>query len=133
VDRALEQQVWLRAQSRCEYCHFPSEFAELRFQMDHIIPKKHRGPTIESNLALASYYCNSYKGPNLSGIDPVTNEVSRLFDPRKDEWADHFKWAGPYLVGFTAKGRATIETLKINEPQTVYFRRYLLESGMYPP
>jgi hypothetical protein len=131
VDRALEEQVWLRARSRCEYCHFPSEFSELRFQIDHIIAKKHHGPTEESNLALGCFYCNSSKGPNLSGIDPVRKKVERLFDPRRDEWDAHFEWTGPYLVGLTGKGRATIDTLNINDPQAVNLRRYLMDCGFY--
>lgn len=132
MERALEEQVWLRARSRCEYCHFPSEFTELRFQIDHIIAKKHRGPTEESNLALACFYCNSYKGPNLSGIDPINKQVERLFDPRRDAWKEHFEWVGPYLVGSTGKGRATVNTLKVNDPQAVNLRRYLMDSELYP-
>jgi hypothetical protein len=133
VDRVLEEQVWFRARSRCEYCQLPFEFAELRFQVDHIIPRKHHGPTDKSNLALACFYCNSYKGPNLSGIAPVSNRVERLFDPRTDQWNEHFEWAGPYLVGLTPKGRATTDTLNINEPRAVNLRRYLMDAGVFPP
>ena len=28
--------------------------------------------------------CNLHKGPNLSGVDPDTGQVVRLFDPRDD-------------------------------------------------
>ena len=79
-----------RARELCEYCHFPEAFSYLPFQVDHIIAEKHRGKDSRSNLAWACYYCNSYKGPNVAGIDPKTNLPVRLFHPRQDSWADHF-------------------------------------------
>ena len=36
-DRALETEVVLRAQGRCEYCHFPEAASELPFHLDHVI------------------------------------------------------------------------------------------------
>jgi len=36
-DRALEAEVVLRAQGRCEYCHFPEAASELPFHLDHVI------------------------------------------------------------------------------------------------
>ena len=32
-----------------------------------------------SNLAVACHHCNLYKGPNLTGIDPSTRKVVRIF------------------------------------------------------
>src|SRR5438552_17403965 len=90
-----------RALFRCEYCHFPERFSGLNFQIDHIIARKHRGPTNAENLALTCIYCNSYKGPNLSGIDPVTGKIARLFHPRLDASGRHFQWQGAMLAGRT--------------------------------
>ena len=45
MDRRLQAAVRLRAEGRCEYCHFQEAFARLPFQVDHIIPEKHQGPT----------------------------------------------------------------------------------------
>jgi len=53
MDRALEQYVWSRAKSCCEYCLFPSEYAEAPLQIDHIIAHKHGGLTVSENLALS--------------------------------------------------------------------------------
>jgi hypothetical protein len=40
-------------------------------------------------LALACCYCNRYKGPDLSGIDPNSGEVVPLFHPRRQQWDEH--------------------------------------------
>src|SRR5438552_5243609 len=62
-------------------------------------------PTSADNLALSCYNDNAYKGPNIAGIDLVTGQLMRLFNPRQDDWNEHFSWLGPELVGRTAVGR----------------------------
>jgi hypothetical protein len=132
MDSALEALVRQRAKGVCEYCHFPESFAEVPFQVEHIIARQHQGPTEAENLALSCAFCNRYKGPNLSGVDPLTKKVVRLFDPRKQSWAGHFEWNGPVLVGKTETGRATIQTLAINRPDAILVRRLLFVEGAYP-
>jgi cation diffusion facilitator CzcD-associated flavoprotein CzcO len=68
----------------------------------------------QRNLALACYHCNAHKGPNLSGIDPESGELVRLFHPRQDRWDEHFERNGVLIVGRTAVGRATVGLLKMN-------------------
>jgi len=68
MDADLRQFVVARANGRCEYCRFPEEYALLPFQVDHIIPKKLKGPTVEENLAWSCERCNSHKGPLISGF-----------------------------------------------------------------
>src|SRR5437879_9394791 len=97
MDPAIQSAVRARAKHRCEYCHFPEQFAELPFHSDHIVAQQHGGPTVLENLALAWCFCNRYEGPNLSGVDPLSKRVVRLFNPPKDAWADHFAWEGPSL------------------------------------
>jgi hypothetical protein len=130
MDARLKAQVRRRARFRCEYCCFPERLAELRFQVDHIIARQHGGPTRAANLALACYRCNSHKGTNLSGVDPVSAKVVRLFHPRRDLWQEHFAWNGPRLTGLTPVGRATIAVLRINRPDAVLARASLLEEGV---
>jgi hypothetical protein len=132
MDAALEGLVRQRGQGRCEYCHFPEALAELPFQIDHIIAQQHGGATQAENLALACCYCNRYKGPNLSGVDPVTNKVVRLFDPRHQTWEDQFEWVGADVVGRTACGRATVRTLNLNRADAVAVRGLLMVEGVYP-
>jgi len=81
------------------------------------------------NLALSCFFCNTFKGPNLAGVDPDTGEVTKLFHPRRDRWPDHFRWNGPVLEGRTAVGRTTIEVLRINRADAIAVRRSLMEEG----
>ena len=110
----LTQHVRDRAAGRCEYCHLPQAGSNIPFEIDHIVSRKHRGRTVAGNLALACWYCNSFKGSDLSGIDPATRTLTRLFNPRLHKWDWHFRYDGPVLIGRTAIGRTTIRVLQIN-------------------
>ena len=132
MDEFLHEAVRLRAQFRCEYCHFPEKFAEVPFHVDHVIAQPHGGATALPNLAFACCFCNRHKGPNLSGIDPTTSTVTELFRPRQQLWREHFQWNGATLVGRTPNGRATIQVLNINRADSVAVRRLLMQEGVYP-
>jgi len=131
VDARLKAEVRQRSRARCEYCQFPEASAELRFQVDHIIPQQHGGPTASANLAWSCLRCNKHKGPNLSGIDPATGQVVRLFHPRRDRWAEHFAWEATKLLGLTPVGRTTAAVLQINRTDAVLVREALMEEGVY--
>jgi hypothetical protein len=132
MDADLERLVWERARHCCEYCRMPQEFDEITFEIDHIIPRKHGGPTAADNLALACFFCNNRKGPNLSGIDPASSQVVELFNPRRQRWERHFQWAGPRVVGRTKSGRATIVVLEMNLTSRVELREILSGAGLFP-
>jgi hypothetical protein len=129
----LERLVWRRAKHICEYCLMPQDYDDLPFQIDHILALKHGGLTIARNLALACFFCNNRKGPNIAGRDPLTGRIVRLFHPRRDQWPQHFQWDGPRLVGLTPIGRATIAVLEINLPNRIALRQSLIEEGVFPP
>jgi len=133
MDPQLHRLVWFRGAGVCEYCRMPQPFDPLPLCIDHIVAQKHHGATAEHNLALACFNCNSYKGPNIAGIDPETQQLTRLFDPRQDVWGEHFDWSGARLVGRTTIARATIDVLNINEPDRVEHRRLLIAEGVFPP
>jgi len=78
-------------------------------------------------------FCNNHKGTNLSGVDPKTKRIVRLFNPRRHSWHRHFHWDGPLLVGRTAIGRATILVLEINLDYRVDLRQELIDEGVFPP
>lgn len=118
----LAAQVRRRAQHRCEYCLIPQASFRRPFHIEHILAKQHGGLTQLDNLALACWQCNLKKGTNLAGIDPETGEVTRLFHPRTDQWADHFvsralesRVGRIQIVGLTPIGRATARLLDMNE------------------
>lgn len=131
MNKDLVNFIWIRAGNRCEYCRLPTDVAWLPFQVDHIIAEKHGGKSDVNNLALCCYYCNSYKGPNIAGIDPQGRPdcAIQLFHPRLQDWTEHFEWLGAKLQGKTPIGRATIAVLRINDIEAVSFRELLLQSG----
>ena len=131
MQRQLVELVRQRAGLRCEYCHFPERFSGLNFQIDHIIAEKHGGQTESENLALSCIYCNSYKGANLSGIDPVIGQIVRLFHPRRDVWGEYFQWQDAVLFGRTPIGRATVVVLRFNDPTAVALRRLFIRVGVF--
>jgi hypothetical protein len=133
VQDTLANLVRERAGHACEYCRLPQALSCIPFEIDHIIAQKHKGATAADNLALACFYCNSFKGPNVAGVDPATKAVTPLFHPRREIWAAHFRWQGAVLVGLTAAGRTTIEVLGINSPDCVLLRESLIHEGQFPP
>jgi len=95
MDPALRELVRDRAGARCEYCHLPQQFSELQFRLEHILPRQHGGSDNAENLALACPECNLLKGPNLTGVDPTTQRVVRLFHARRDKLTEHFPYVRP--------------------------------------
>lgn len=130
MNASLRQFVFDRADLRCEYCRLEQAHHELPFQVEHIIAKKHKGDDDRENLALSCYSCNAFKGPNIAGIDPLSQALTRLFHPRRDRWDEHFSWVGCELVGSTDVGRTTVEVLRINNEESMALRRLLIAMGV---
>jgi hypothetical protein len=103
--------------------------------LDHLIPQSAGGPTIEENLWLACHQCNSFKGTQTHATDPVTDTVVPLFNPRQQDWPEHFAWneEGTEIIGITPCGRATVLALKLNAPEIVVTRRMWVSAGWWPP
>jgi hypothetical protein len=132
MDETIRELVRRRAAGRCEYCHLPEAHVVTPFQIEHIVAKQHRGKDVLTNLAYACLRCNLCKGPNLSGMDPTTRRLTRLFNPRRHKWKRHFRWEGATLIGMTAVGRTTVEVLATNDSDRVALRQELLEQGLLP-
>lgn len=123
MDAALRQLVRTRAALRCEYCHLEQKHAPFAlFHIDHVIPRQHGGSEDPTNLALACHHCNLHKGPNLTGIDPESGQITPLFNPRKEAWDKHFALRGTLIVGLTAVGRTTVQVLAMNTPDRMQLR-----------
>jgi len=85
------------------------------YHVEHIVARQHGGRDDSGNLALACYHSNARKGPNLSGLDPESGALVRLFHPpRQERWDEHFERNGVLIAGRTAVGRATAGLLKMN-------------------
>jgi hypothetical protein len=130
IPDALRDQVRQRARNHCEYCLLP-EALLVAHEPDHVIATQHRGPTAFENLALACFDCNRRKGPNISSVDPDTDAVVPLFNPRRDDWSVHFCLQGARIIGRTPIGRATAELLQFNTPSRIRLREELRKAGQY--
>lgn len=128
----VRRQVIRRAGDRCEYCLMHQEDAVATHQIDHVIADKHGGPTTLENLALSCILCNLRKGSDLSSIDPDTSAITALFNPRTQEWSDHFKIEDIRIIGLTPEGRATAQLLQLNSYQRLAERRELKKAGRFP-
>ena len=132
MDAATRRLVRRRAQERCEYCRLPQTAQPfVTFHVEHIIARQHGGSDDPDNLCVACERCNSSKGPNLTGIDHETGNVERLFDPRHQNWYEHFELRGPVIVGLTSVGRTTVEVLAMNQSRRVQLRAELIARGEF--
>ena len=132
IPSALRRQVRERAAGRCEYCRVHDSDVLLSHQPDHIIAEQHGGETATGNLALACVHCNRRKGPNIASLDPVSGQLTPLFNPRTQVWEDHFTLEGAYILPRTAVGRVTVRLLDLNHPDRLQVRQALIETGRYP-
>ena len=136
VSALLRRQVMAHAGDRCEYCQCPESFSLDTFCVDHVLPVVEGGATDLKNLACACNNCNSRKLDATMAIDPETSQHVPLFNPRMDDWREHFAWGEDTLrvVPLTATGRATEARLQLNRSGAINIRRALLALGEpHPP
>jgi hypothetical protein len=125
--------VRTRSEQACEYCLMPEAFYPGLFTTEHIIARQHGGSDRDDNLAYACGHCNLHKGPNIAGLDPQTGQLTPLFNPRTDNWDDHFAWSGHIVVGRTPIGRTTVVVLAMNDAMARVVRAALMAEGIFPP
>lgn len=123
-----------RAEHRCEYCRAPELVFNFPFEVEHVVPVCRGGANTDANLALACRSCNLRKGVQLTGVDPSSGAEVRLFDPRRDRWADHLPadLETGALIGLTAIGRATVAALRMNEDPQRTARRWWRRLDLFP-
>lgn len=123
MDSQSANTVRERAQYRCEYCGLHQDQSPLAvLHIEHIRPKNHGGTDDLDNLALACIDCNLHKGSDIAGYDPLTDQLTELFNPRRDRWDDHFEWAGILILGRTPIGRTTVRVLQLNAEDRLQLR-----------
>ncbi len=122
------------ADNRCS-CFRSPEIVGIPMLIDHIVPLSAGGGSEVENLCLACYRCNEFKGAKREDPDPLTDMCVGLFKPRMQAWTEHFAWSrdGLRVVGLSACGRATVETLRMNEPHLIKARRIWMLVGLHPP
>ncbi len=124
-----------QAGDRCGYCLSPQHLVLGWLEIEHIIAKARGGSDDEENLWLACRLCNNYKSTQTFCLEPVTGQRVRLFDPRRQQWSEHFMWSedATRILGLTPCGRATVVALHLNNPIAVMVRRNWVSAGWHPP
>jgi len=130
-----EQRRRIREQAGdcCEYCRIAGDDRYVSFEIDHIVALKHGGSDDDDNLCLACGPCNRAKGADVAMIDPLSGVATRLFNPRQQNWDEHFQ-VNPdaSLSGRSPEGRVTALVLRMNEEERVEQRHGELLLGNYP-
>ncbi|MBD1844935.1 HNH endonuclease [Cyanobacteria bacterium FACHB-63] len=131
----IQQQVRTRANFLCEYCHASEQWQYVPFTIDHLLPVVQGGTDELDNLALACFHCNRRKTNQTSAIDPQTEQLVSLFNPRHDLWSNHFIWSadGLIIISLTAIGRATVAALTLNRARVINIREADKTIGRHPP
>lgn len=140
VNRATRNLVRSRDDFICEYCHSAEESSSTLFTIDHILPRSIGGSDELENLALACHRCNNNRYNFVTGTDPETEQEVTLFNPRQQQWSEHFNWSadGLEIRGITPTGRGTCDRLDLNdlynnEGAIIRARRLWIRAGWHPP
>jgi hypothetical protein len=131
--KQLKKLAAIRAGGRCEYCRVLEYLSNYAFHLEHIIGLQHGGSSLPDNLAYVCSWCNWKKGPNIATIINASVELIPLFNPRTQNWFDHFNadTAG-VLHGKSSVGKATIKLLELNHPERIKERFEMMKGGYYP-
>jgi|SRR5579859_970380 len=137
----VERRVRASAQNRCGYCLAPQALVMARLEIEHLIPRSHFAANdpdadAESNLWLACPICNGHKSDKIAALDPETQEIVSLFNPRVQIWSEHFQWSedGIRVIGRTPVGRATVIALHLaDDPEALRVRVNWVIAGWHPP
>lgn len=132
---SLKLIVRKRAKYCCEYCLAQERFSPDPFSGEHIIPQAKGGTDDAENLALACQRCNNLKYIFTHSLDPGTGTIVSLYNPRLDDWHDHFRWNETFtiIIGISPTGRATVKRLQVNRDSLVNLRQVLRPLGYHPP
>lgn len=135
ISRALREQVRHHFQDRCGYCQSAQKYVFAPLEIDHIFPVALGGTDDAENLCLCCPMCNAFKGLQIESIDPIAQKQEKLFNPRTEQWDEHFRWdgEGTLILGLTPIGRATVTALNMNNLLAVTVRREWIRAGWHPP
>lgn len=134
ISKELREKVVTRVKGIFEYCQTAQTIVVER-EVDHIVPESTGGLTEEHNLCLTCISCNHFKRDYRTGIDPATDQMMALFNPRTQIWREHFEWSEGWtrIIGLTPTGRATIQRLNMNRDLVIKARERWVKAGWHPP
>jgi len=119
----------------CGYCRTCAYIIGQPLTIEHIIAVAKGGTSAIQNLWLSYRRCNQFKGVQIDAIDPESDILTPLFNPRTQRWQEHFAWSADAtrIVGLSPCGRATVVALKMNNDDIVSARRLWVSVGWHPP
>lgn len=151
ADPDVRLYVRLRARDACEYCIKPT-LGDV-FEVEHIIPPRkwpsyvegiidgldpipgRRGPHHVENYAWSCPTCNGAKREFV--MHTIHSIPTRLFDPRRDRWTDHFRLLADGIrieprtrIGLATERRLNLHGGGISGPLAL--RVALRMAGLYP-
>lgn len=129
----IQRKVEQRAAERCEYCRMHQSLQGATFHIEHIVPRSRGGSSQLDNLAWACPSCNLHKSNRTEVRSPNSDEMLPLFNPRTDNWNDHFRWDGYHITGLTPTSRATVEALILNHDRRIRIRQAEELFELFPP
>lgn len=135
IPDGLRSQIQQADRQSCCYCLTTEANSGIPMTFDHIQPRSKSGATSFENVCLACRTCNEYKSDSTEAEDPLTGEVVSLFNPRTQQWSEHFTWSPDVtrVEGVTAVGRATVAALRMNNPVVAAARYRWAINGWHPP
>ena len=109
ITEELRKLVSSRSSFLCEYCLIHDKDTFFGCQVDHIVSIKHGGRSELDNLAYTCIFCRRYRGTDPGSLLGRTGELVGFFNPRQDEWSDHFYFEGLLIKSRTHIGEVTAE------------------------
>ncbi len=131
----IDARIRIQAKNRCGYCLVPQKLISYKLEIEHLLPKFEGGSDEEENLWLACRQCNLSKGIKIHGFDAITFKREKIFNPRKQNWSEHFVWSKDEteIFGKTPCGRATVSALQLNSDLQRTAREFWRLTGIFPP
>jgi exopolyphosphatase/pppGpp-phosphohydrolase len=135
IKKALDALIRRQAKNRCGYCLNPQELLPYKLEIEHLTPKASGGASTEENLWLACPTRNAHKAAKTEALDNLTGKTVKLFNPRTQIWREHFEFSRDktQIIGKTPIGRATVESLQINNFYQTTARSIWVEMNRFPP
>jgi hypothetical protein len=136
LSAATAERIRELAKNRCGYCLSPQHLVHASLEIEHLQPVSQGGSDADENLWLSCPLCNGHKSDKTTGIDPHTGREQPLFNPRLQNWSEHFRWTddGLRIAGRTPIGRTTVATLRLDSDLiAIEVRSFWVAAGWHPP
>jgi hypothetical protein len=131
INAALRRLVATRADGLCEYCLINEEdtFLAARWITSSVKSTVDK-PTLTTWLTPVPFAI----GPRavIGSIVQQTGSFVRFFNPRTDQWAEHFVLDGVAIVARSDIGEVTARILDFNNEERLFERQTLQAIGRYP-